>query len=278
MKRLFITIAAMLVFFAASAGTVTKNFNHLKRFNGIQICNAFRATLVQGDEYKAVVTIDTDYEEYLDVSVVGTVLYVRLKENGLRGNLRLLGRKKLMVTITCPELNQIYLTGSTLLTSDDLWTSPMEPFTLDLSGAAKAEKLRIEGSSLKASVEGSSNAVVTGDFATVEVGIGGSSSLFLLGNYEEVKVDAAGSSKVSFIGTADYIESRCKGSSVLDAMELKTDDAHITCSGASKATIFVRESLDVELKGASSCQYRSDSESLNVIPDISRASSFKRLR
>ena len=102
----------MLVFFAASAGTVTKNFNHLKRFNGIQICNAFRATLVQGDEYKAVVTIDTDYEEYLDVSVVGTVLYVRLKENGLRGNLRLLGRKKLMVTITCPELNQIYLTGA----------------------------------------------------------------------------------------------------------------------------------------------------------------------
>ena len=278
MKRLLISIAALLVFLTAGAGTVTKNFDRLKKFNGIQICNAFKATLVQGDEYKAVVTIDTDYEEYLDVSVVGTVLYVRLKENGLKGNIRLLGKKKLQVTITCPELNQIYLTGSALLTSDDLWTSPMETFTLDLSGASKAEKLRIEGSSLKASVEGTSNAVVTGDFATVEVGIGGSSALFLIGNYEEVKVDAAGSSKASFIGTADYIESKCKGSSFLDAMELKCGDANITCSGASKATIFVRESLDVELKGASSCQYRSDSESLNVIPDISRASSFKRLR
>ena len=278
MKRLLISIAALLVFLTAGAGTVTKNFDRLKKFNGIQICNAFKATLVQGDEYKAVVTIDTDYEEYLDVSVVGTVLYVRLKENGLKGNIRLLGKKKLQVTITCPELNQIYLTGSALLTSDDLWTSPMETFTLDLSGASKAEKLRIEGSSLKASVEGTSNAVVTGDFSTVEVGIGGSSALFLIGNYEEVKVDAAGSSKASFIGTADYIESKCKGSSFLDAMELKCGDAHITCSGASKATIFVRESLDVELKGASSCQYRSDSESLNVIPDISRASSFKRLR
>lgn len=277
MKRIVITLVALLTFIAASAGTITKNFVNLKRFTGIQICNAFRATLVQGDEYKAVVTIDTDYEDYLDVSVVGTVLYVRLRENGLKGNLRLLNRKKLLVTITCPELNQIYLTGSSLLTSTDLWTSPMETFTLDLSGASKADNLRIEGSSLKASVEGSSNATVTGDFSTVEVGIGGSSALFLVGNYEEVKVDAAGSSKMSFIGTADYMEGHCKGSSFLDAMELKTSDAIIRCAGASKATIFVRESLDVELKGASSCQYRSDSESLNVIPDISRASSFKRL-
>ncbi|MBR5034707.1 MAG: DUF2807 domain-containing protein [Bacteroidales bacterium] len=277
MKRLLISIAALLVFLSAGAGTITKNFVNLKKFTGVQICNAFRATLVQGDDYKAVVTIDTDYEEYLDVSVVGTVLYVRLKENGLKGNIRLLGKKKLLVTITCPELNQIYLTGSALLASDDLWTSPMETFTLDLSGAAKADNLRIEGSCLKAIVEGSSNATVTGDFSTVEVGIGGSSALFLVGNYEEVKVDAAGSSKMSFIGTADYLECQCKGSSFLDAMELKTSDAIIRCNGASKSTIFVRESLDVELKGASSCQYRSDSESLNVIPDISRASSFKRL-
>ena len=82
---------------------------------------------------------------------------------------------------------------------------------------------------------------------------------------------------MSFIGTADYLEGDCKGTAVLDAMELKANDVVVKCSGASKATVFVRESLDVELKGASSCQYRSDSESINVTPDISRASSFKRL-
>ena len=277
MKRFLITIVALFTCIAASAGTITKSFDNLKKFNGIQICNAFQATLVQGDEYKAVVTIDTAFEDKLEVCVIGTVLYVRLKESGLSSNLRLLSKKKLLVTITCPELNQIYLTGNSLLTSYDLWTSPMETFTLDLSGSSKAEKLRIEGSTLKASVEGSSNATVTGDFSTVLIGIGGSSSLYMVGNYEDVKVDAAGSSKTSLIGTADYLEGECTGTSFMDAMELKTAEVAIKCYGASKATVFVKESLDVELKGASSCQYRSDSESLNVTPDISRASSFKRL-
>ena len=80
MKKSIVTIIALMLAIGASAGTVTKSFDNLKKFNGIQICDTFKATLVQGDEYKAVVTIDTEFEEYLDVSVVGNLLYVRLRE------------------------------------------------------------------------------------------------------------------------------------------------------------------------------------------------------
>ena len=277
MKKSIVTIIALILAIGASAGTVTKSFDNLKKFNGIQICDTFKATLVQGDEYKAVVTIDTEFEEYLDVSVVGNLLYVRLRETDFKTSLRKLNRKTFNVTITAPSINQIHLTGTSSLVSTDLWTSPMEYFILELNGTAKAEKLRIEGAELKADLSGASSATVTGDFEEVEVKATGTSALFLVGNYEDVNVNTTGTAKVSFIGSADDIECKCAGSSYLDAMELKVKEADIKCSGASKATIDVEEKLDVTLKGASTCQYRSNSESLSVTPNISRASSFKRI-
>lgn len=272
------TLAVVFATFAANAGTVTKHFDNLKKFTGIQICNAFEATLVQSDEYTATVTIDTEFEEALDVSVVGTVLYVRLKDNDPRANIRKLSRKALKVTITAPALNQIYLTGTATLTSRDVWVCPMEKFTLDVSGAAKASKLHIEGGELDAKVSGASNAGITGDFASIEVETSGTSVMFLVGEYEDVEVKTNGTSKVSVIGHAVSLSSESHGSSFLDAIELKVKDAEIECSGASKATIDVSDNLEVELKGASTCNYRSDNPSLYVSPEVSRASSFKKIK
>lgn len=276
MKRLLLTLsAAILAICSANAGTVTRKFGDLKKFSGIQICNAFEATLMQGDDYSADVTIDTDLEEYLDVSVVGNMLYVRLKDAPLK--LKKLDRKSMMVTITVPALSQISLTGASKLSSDDIWTSPMGKFTLEMSGASKAENLKIEGSELDANISGASSGTVTGDFAEIDAEISGASALFLVGSYDSVETECSGASKISFIGSADSIHSECSGTSLLDAMQLKVKRAEIECSGASKATIDVEKRLEVELTGASNCQYRSENESLTVVPDISRASSLKKV-
>ena len=275
MKRLVIILAAVLAGFTASAGTVTKNFDNLKKFTGIQISNSFDATLIQSDDWSARVTIDTDYEEYLDVSVVGNILYVRLKDMPRR--LKDLTRKTMKVTICTPSLNQIHLTGAVRLQSNDKWESPMEKFTLDLSGAAKAEKLYISGMELKADISGASNGTVMGDFAELDVDISGASAIFFNGNFSEIDVDASGTSKVSIMGTADSIESECSGTSLLDAAQLSVDSADIACSGASKATIDVNKRLEVNLTGASTCHYSSKNPSLEVVPSVSRASSFKKV-
>lgn len=278
MKKLVITLAAILVAISSYAGTVIKSFENLKKFNGIQICNAFQVTLVQGDEYIVSVTIDTDFETALDVSVIGNMLYVRLKDDDPRANIRHLSRKKFLATITAPELSQINLTGTSTLSSPDIWASPMEKFTLDLSGAAKATKLRIEGGELDANISGASEASITGDFAEVNATTSGASVLFLVGNYEEIEVETGGTSKVSLIGKAESINGECHGSSYLDAIEFKVEEAKIECSGTSKATIDVSRTLDVELTGASTCNYRSGNASLTVTPQVSRASSFKRIK
>ena len=230
---------------------------------------------MQGDEYSATVTIDTDLADYLDVYVIGTVLYVKLNDNASK--LKELTRKTMAVTITTPSLVQIHLSGASSLHSNDLWESPMERFTLSINGASKAGKLRLGGGELKADISGASSCGITGDFAAVEVEISGASALTLSGQYEEIALDAQGTSKASFIGDADSVDATCSGSSFMDAESLSVDEAKIVCKGASKATVNVNEKLEVDLSGASTCRYRTNNETLQIIPSVSRASSFKRI-
>lgn len=275
MKRAVLIMAAMILAISANAGTITRNFNNLKSFDVINISNAFEAEVIQSDDYSATVTIDTYYEDYLDVSVIGTVLYVRLKDAPRK--LRDLTRKTMKVNIFVPSLQKIYLSGTATVRSTDQWTSPMEQFVVNLTGASKAEKLRLSGGALKAEVSGASTLGVTGDFATLDVDISGASAATFSGDAEDITVNATGTSKVTVIGDAESLNSNCAGSSYMDGSSLKVANATIKCSGASKTTIEANESLDVELKGASTCHYRSTNDALKVIPSISRASSFKKI-
>lgn len=275
MKKALLILAVSLLAVTANAGTITRSFNNLKNFDGINISNTFNATLVQGDEFSATVTIDTYYDEYLDVSVVGTVLYVRLKD--LPHSLKNLTRKTMDVTITVPSINRLYLSGSSYATSEYEWVSPMEPFGLNVSGASKTEKLRISGAALKIEVSGASNCSVIGDFASLDAEISGASATTFSGDAEDITLKLSGTSKATIIGTADNINAVCTGSSYLEGSTLKVNDAVIKCKGASKAIIEAQESLDVDLSGASTCHYRSKNDALKVIPNISRASSFKKI-
>ncbi len=274
MKKIFTLIAALLIALGASAGTVTRNFNDLGSFDAINISSAFKATLIQSDRYAATVTIDTEYEQYMDVSVIGTVLYVRMKD--LPVKLTNLKRKKMEVTICVPSLKRIYLSGAASLRSDDVWSCATERFVLSLSGAAKAEKLRITAVELGAEASGASVFSVVGDFATMEIALSGAAAATFSGNWNDISLDASGSSKGTFIGEAEQITATCSGASRLDGSLFKVDSAKLICTGASKSTIDVSELLDVELTGASTCYYRSDNASVRVVPSISRASSLKK--
>ncbi|MBR3743864.1 MAG: DUF2807 domain-containing protein [Bacteroidales bacterium] len=275
MKKALLILAVSLLAFTANAGTITRSFNNLKEFDGINISNSFDATLIKGDDYSATVTIDTYYDDYLDVSIVGTVLYVRMKE--LPPSLKNLTRKTMDITITVPSITRLYLTGTASVTSDDEWVTPVEQFTLNLSGASKAEKLRISGAALKAEISDASKCSVIGDFISLDADISGASAATFSSEADDITLKTSGTSKATFVGKAESINAICTGSSYMEGSALKVNDAVIKCKGASKATIEAQESLDVDLTGASTCHYRSKNDALKVTPSISRASSFKKI-
>ena len=278
MKKLFLAILASFVAICATAGTVTKHFDRLASFSRINISDFFKTSIVQSDECKVVVTIDSAVEDYLEVNVIGNVLYLRLKERDLKTTIRNISNLKMEATVFCPSLSAIYLTGAASVNSSDKWVSPMEKFTLEMNGATKAEKLRIEGMELKLILSDAANAGIAGNFETLDINATGASVLSMATDCSEVSAILEDTSKVSLIGNTEELAANCKGTSFLDALEMKAENATVECSGASKSNVYVNNKLEVELKGISNCHYRSGNESLVVIPSVSRASSLKRIR
>ena len=176
-----------------------------------------------------------------------------------------------------PYVKRIYLSGASSLRSEDTWESSMEPFVLEASGASTVSKLCVNALSLKADLSGTSNCNIVGDFSTMNLELSGASAATISGTYDEIKMKASGASKATIIGEAQGIKANCSGSSRLNGYGLKVEDARIDCSGASRATIDVNKSLDVELSGASTCHYRSENSGLFVVPSVSRASSLKKI-
>jgi hypothetical protein len=74
----------------------------------------------------------------------------------------------------------------------------------------------------------------------------------------DATLDVSGASRVTLDGTAQSLSINGSGASNLDMAGFTVNDANVELSGASKATIDVKDNLDIELSGASSLTYSGD--------------------
>jgi hypothetical protein len=109
---------------------------------------------------------------------------------------------------------------------------------------------------------GASNVHVTGTLTSpvLELGASGASRVNVMVEVETLHVRAAGASSVVAAGRAGDVDLRASGASELslEGLEAAAIQAHL--SGASKAQVTARESLDADLSGASSLGYGGDPE------------------
>lgn len=70
-----------------------------------------------------------------------------------------------------------------------------------------------------------------------------------------LRVDMSGASRVTADGIADRIDLRLSGASHFEARDLQTFDAVIHASGAARATLWVRDYLEVYGSGAAEVRY-----------------------
>ena len=71
-----------------------------------------------------------------------------------------------------------------------------------------------------------------------------------------LKVSATGASKAELEGAVETLSAEIAGASVLEAEDLKADDAHINCAGAGVAEVHVAKQLWAQAAGASKITYR----------------------
>lgn len=128
---------------------------------------------------------------------------------------------------------------------------------IDLSGAVK-----LEGSNLM-------------KFEKLEIEGSGASKTELNLSATMLECDLSGASEISLKGNAPVLEVELSGASNMDAETFMTRTCNLSCSGASKARVYVTETLKVEGSGATYVSYKGNPAS--VESDMSGASKLSKI-
>jgi len=221
-------------------------------FSYVDIGSAFEAKIVQADSFSVTIKADESLIDYVDVSKIGDTLRINLKPHHIFTDFTL-GAKTLEAEITMPAIYGLYTSGATKTNISGFKSS--EDFVLEVSGASSLKMENIEVGDAEFEISGASR--VTGNM-----------------NADDVEFIVSGASKVELGGTASNLLLDASGASNVDLTEFPlAEDADVKLSGASKATVNLKGTLDCDISAASSLYFLGNPTMGEV--EVSGASTIK---
>jgi hypothetical protein len=145
--------------------TIEKDF---AGFDKVEVGSFFVVDIEQSDAYKVVVTVDDNVEQYLDASVQGDTLRVRLRPNLTFD----LGGTRPRVEISMPAISALNLSGASRGTIRGFESDA--DFDLELSGASTLTGQIVTGDA-SMNLSGASKATLDGEGAKLNLEASGAS-------------------------------------------------------------------------------------------------------
>ena len=211
------------------SGDVITEKKDVTGFTSLDIGSAFDITVTRSETYGVTISADESLFDYIEVTKTGTELKLYLSPRHIFTDFTL-GKRVLKAEITMPALIALEISGASKgVVSGFSSTSDMD---LVVSGATSLSLVSIGTGNFKGYISGASK--VSGNLTTsaMQVQVSGASSLELAGSGTSVTIEVSGASRA-------------------DLEQFQVTDVDATISGASEATAFVEQNLDVEVSGAS---------------------------
>ena len=282
MKRILTISAVLAAFiiscFTAAGQTVKKDFD-LKGFTGLDLGNEFRATVQKSDSYKVSVEVSEELAPYLDVRVSKGDLVVELRNVPTR-----------------PELKSVTLNGSSKLTVADGFDLADGSFALATAGTSEVRQMEIHAKNASLNLSGASRVHLDGDFVTVNIQSAGTSRLDMNasavdltvkssgaavaeidGSFDTLDLELGGTSNVTLKGEGEEMSVNASSAGSVDALRMPVATATVYLSGAGVCKTYVKEALEVQCTGASTCSYKTDGEIKLDLKEIARTATLKKL-
>jgi hypothetical protein len=209
-------------------GDITTDERILPSFEKIESSGSTEVRFHSSAEYRAVVTIDSNLNEYFETTVIGNVLIIRPK-SGTGYTFT-----KNIVDVYCPVISEISISGSGKFEMLDTINVPK--FKINISGSGKIYG-NIECDDFSARISGSGNMNISGNSEDADIYISGSGdfngSEFKVNNYfvnisgsgkadifveDSLTARTSGSGDISFRGNAKF-DFRSSGSGGLTKIE-----------------------------------------------------------
>jgi hypothetical protein len=197
-------------------------------FEKIQISGSAAVNYHASQEYRAVVTVDSNLAEYTRVYTEGDTLIIGT-ENGKSYSFT-----NYTVDVYCPKLNAVSVSGSVrFIGMDKINTST---FKLSISGSAK-----ING---------------TFECDNFSARISGSWDMESRIECNKFDADISGSGKMDVSGTAKEMSISVSGSVIFSGKEFLTGNADVNISGSGNISIWVLDYLKARVSGSGKVRYR----------------------
>lgn len=296
MKKMLTLLAFMaaIIFgaFTAKGQTVKKDFD-LTGFTGIELGNEFRATVTKGSP-KISIELTESLVPYLDVRVSKGVLIIELRN--VPSRLTILKSNVMLATVSMPELRNVTLNGSSKLTVSDAYDLADGSFALAAAGTSEVRQLEIHATNASLNLSGAARVHLGGDFVTVDIQSIGTSRLDMDASADDLTVKSSGTAVSEIDGTFDTIDLELGGTSnvtlkgeaeemnvvassagSVDALRMPVATATVRLSGAGVCKAYVKQALEVQCTGASTCSYKADGEIKLDLKEIARTATLKKL-
>lgn len=222
MRRLFLVCLVLVLLTSCvsvqarmlrgSGNTVTLQVD-ASDFDGLNVGNAFEVNITQGDDYKVMVTVDDNLQQYLQAGKQGRTLNIQMEPGYTYAG------ATLQAEVTMPSLAKLGLSGASrgnvsgFNAGDDFDVEvsgastlrgemTTADVTMNVSGASRAE-LTGSGRDLRLEASGASH-VTLGDFTVrnANVNVSGASSA-VVNVSGRLDAEATGASSVSYRGNPE---------------------------------------------------------------------------
>jgi len=222
---LMLTGCAGYEFIRGTGNIVEKDFN-FKDFQNIEISSNFSFDVKRSDAYSIKISARENIMERVEVEQTGNTLKIRL----LPGSYSNTGLK---ADITLPEIKRLVVSGASRGTLKGFNSN--EDFDTVVSGASSVD-IDIQTGSASTEVSGASK--ITGSLKATSV-----------------RFEISGASRCDLTGSAEKAVINISGASQANLEDFVIQDADLDVSGASRTTVKVQRTLNVDVSGASSVEY-----------------------
>jgi hypothetical protein len=198
-------------------------------FTKINVGSGFKVEITQSSSYGVNLTADDNVFDYIETSLKGDTLTIRLKWGYSYQSLTL--RAKIIM----PELYEVQLSGGTHGTVEDF--SSLHTFVLGLSGGSFLDMDDMLVGDIQCDLSGGSH--LTGGLTASG----------------DAQFRLSGGSRVELDGVADDLFIDASGGSSLKVSDFPIHNADVNLSGGSRVTINLDGRLDANLSGGSKLYY-----------------------
>jgi hypothetical protein len=234
-KGLLATLGGIMCFFISCSviplkgnGKIITIEKPMPTFEEIKITGTGKINYHKSQEYRMLVSVDSNLEEYVNIFTKNKVLHIETKTR------RPCLFTQFTIDVYCPSLSSVSISGLAAFNGNDKINT--QSFILIISGSGK-----INGT------------FECADFSIQISGSGEVNGTVLCSNFS---ANISGSGKIDINGNSNDMNMKVSGYGVFNGRDFETQKSDVNISGSGKISLWVLEYLKVNNSGAGRITYR----------------------